>query len=209
MLAVGGAPMVLDQFSNTVAGVVAVDGGTVGLDVSFGAFLAVILGLFIPVVFLITLFIQSDAQGTSNTFRQPDSPPISRLLVLEARSADRIRLAESVGRALRIALDEERDEENHRDEETEDDREERPERHIQPDCAAVHGNNAGDLVRELVNHLDRLAHRRKHSLLLRRGPEGQRPARRHERLLGRNRRLVELLRSSNHSEQKHRRNHGS
>ena len=29
---------------------------------SFGAFLAVILGLFIPVVFLVTLFIQSDAQ---------------------------------------------------------------------------------------------------------------------------------------------------
>merc|ERR1719482_554176 len=56
MLAVGGAPMVLDQFSNTVAGV-----------------LAVILGLFIPVVFLVTLFIQSDAQGTSTTFRQPDS----------------------------------------------------------------------------------------------------------------------------------------
>merc|ERR550537_407406 len=42
MLAVGGAPMVLDQFSNTVAGVVAVDGGTIGLDVSFAAFLAVI-----------------------------------------------------------------------------------------------------------------------------------------------------------------------
>merc|ERR1719238_1220160 len=69
MLAVGGAPMVLDQFSNTVAGVVAVDGGTIGLDVSFAAF----LGLFIPVVFLVTLFIQSDAQGTATTFRQPDS----------------------------------------------------------------------------------------------------------------------------------------
>merc|ERR1719313_3288312 len=65
MLAVGGAPMVLDQFSNTVAGVVAVDGGTIGLDVSFAAFL--------PVVFLVTLFIQSDAQGTATTFRQPDS----------------------------------------------------------------------------------------------------------------------------------------
>merc|ERR1719310_416512 len=64
MLAVGGAPMVLDQFSNTVAGVVAVDGGTIGLDVSFDAFLVVIL---------VTLFIQSDAQGTSTTFRQPDS----------------------------------------------------------------------------------------------------------------------------------------
>merc|ERR1712151_488141 len=64
----------------TLAGVVAVDGGTVGLDVQFGAFLAVILGLFIPVVFLITLFIQSDAQGTATTFRQPDSlaAPASR-----------------------------------------------------------------------------------------------------------------------------------
>jgi photosystem II PsbM protein len=72
MLAVMGGPVV-DQFTNTVAGVVAVDGGTIGLDVSFGAFLAVILGLFIPVVFLVTLFIQSDAQGTSTTFRQPDS----------------------------------------------------------------------------------------------------------------------------------------
>jgi len=63
----------LEQVTSTVAGVVAVDGGTIGLDVSFGAFLAVILGLFIPVVFLVTLFIQSEAQGTSITFRQPDS----------------------------------------------------------------------------------------------------------------------------------------
>ena len=43
------------------------------LDVSFGAFLAVILGLFIPVVFLITLYIQSEAQGTATSFRNPDS----------------------------------------------------------------------------------------------------------------------------------------
>merc|ERR1719502_1929723 len=63
----------VEQLSSTLAGVVAVDGGTIGLDVSFGAFLAVILGLFIPVVFLVTLFIQSDAQGTATTFRQPDS----------------------------------------------------------------------------------------------------------------------------------------
>merc|ERR1719426_329046 len=63
----------VEQLSSTLAGVVAVDGGTVGLDVSFGAFLATILGLFIPVVFLVTLYIQSDAQGTSTTFRQPDS----------------------------------------------------------------------------------------------------------------------------------------
>ena len=41
---------VVEQLSSTMAGVVAVDGGTVGLDVQFGAFLAVILGLFIPVV---------------------------------------------------------------------------------------------------------------------------------------------------------------
>ena len=47
--------------------------GTIGLDVSFAAFLAVILGLFIPVVFLVTLYIQSDAQGTATSFRQPDS----------------------------------------------------------------------------------------------------------------------------------------
>ena len=45
----------LDTVGQTLAGVVAVDGGTIGLDVSFAAFLAVILGLFIPVVFLITL----------------------------------------------------------------------------------------------------------------------------------------------------------
>ena len=61
------------QTSQLLAGVVAVDGGTIGLDVSFGAFLAVILGLFIPVVFLITLYIQSEAQGTATTFRNPDS----------------------------------------------------------------------------------------------------------------------------------------
>lgn len=63
----------VEQLTNTMAGVVAVDGGTTGLEVQFGAFLAVILGLFIPVVFLVTLFIQSDAQGTATTFRQPDS----------------------------------------------------------------------------------------------------------------------------------------
>merc|ERR1711964_456476 len=63
----------VEQVGQTLAGVVAVDGGTVGLDVQFGAFLAVILGLFIPVVFLITLFIQSEAQVTATTFRQPDS----------------------------------------------------------------------------------------------------------------------------------------
>merc|ERR1719172_5126 len=74
MLSTMGQPIqMVDQFTNTVAGVVAVDGGTIGLDVSFAAFLAVILGLFIPVVFLVTLFIQSDAQGTATTFRQPDS----------------------------------------------------------------------------------------------------------------------------------------
>ena len=60
--------------TDLLAGVVAVDGGTPGLDVSFGAFLAVILGLFIPVVFLVTLYIQSEAQGTAVTFRMPDKP---------------------------------------------------------------------------------------------------------------------------------------
>ena len=64
----------VEQVSTSMAGVVAVDGGTIGLDVSFGAFLAVILGLFIPVVFLVTLFIQSEAQvrhqlSTSNLRR--------------------------------------------------------------------------------------------------------------------------------------------
>jgi len=54
--------------------VVAVDGGTIGLDVSFGAFLAVILGLFIPVVFLVTLYIQSEAQGTATSFREVATP---------------------------------------------------------------------------------------------------------------------------------------
>ena len=49
--------LALGSFSQSLAGVVAVDGGTIGLDVSFSAFLAVILGLFIPVTFLVTLFI--------------------------------------------------------------------------------------------------------------------------------------------------------
>jgi hypothetical protein len=40
---------------------------------TMGAYLAVILGLSIPVVFLITVYIQSEAQGTATTFRQPDS----------------------------------------------------------------------------------------------------------------------------------------
>merc|ERR1711972_130280 len=36
-----------------------------------GAFLAILLGLSVPVVFLITLYIQSMSQGTATTFRQP------------------------------------------------------------------------------------------------------------------------------------------
>ena len=63
------------DISQTLAGVVAVDGGTIGLDVSFAAFLAVILGLFIPVVFLVTLYIQSAAAGTDSNFRMPDKAP--------------------------------------------------------------------------------------------------------------------------------------
>jgi len=63
----------LAQVSQTLAGVVAVDGGTIGLDVQFGAFLAIILGLLVPCVFLVTLYIQSEAQGTAVSFRQPDS----------------------------------------------------------------------------------------------------------------------------------------
>ena len=69
-----GPNMNLEQITNTLAGVVAVDGGTIGLEVSFGAFLATILGLFIPVVFLVTLYIQSEAQGTAVSFRMPDNP---------------------------------------------------------------------------------------------------------------------------------------
>ena len=61
-----------------------------------------------------------------------DSPLDSRLLVLVARSADRVGLAEAVGRSLCIALDVSRDEENNRDEEAENNREERRERHVQP-----------------------------------------------------------------------------
>merc|ERR1719240_595754 len=42
------------------------------MQTTFPAYLAVILGLSVPCVFLITLFIQSEAQGTATTFRQPD-----------------------------------------------------------------------------------------------------------------------------------------
>ena len=64
---------VVEQVGQTLAGVVAIDGGTVGLEVNFGAFLAVILGLFVPVVFLVTLYVQSEANGTATSFRYPDS----------------------------------------------------------------------------------------------------------------------------------------
>merc|ERR1711981_1417012 len=64
---------VVEQVGQTLAGVVAIDGGTIGLEVNFGAFLAVILGLSVPCVFLITLYVSSDAQGTSTSFRYPDS----------------------------------------------------------------------------------------------------------------------------------------
>ena len=63
----------VEQVGQTLAGVVAIDGGTVGLEVNFGAFLAVILGLFVPVVFLVTLYVQSEANGTATSFRYPDS----------------------------------------------------------------------------------------------------------------------------------------
>ncbi|KAJ1487855.1 hypothetical protein T484DRAFT_1617239 [Baffinella frigidus] len=38
-----------------------------GMEVSTAAFLAVILGTFIPVVFLITLFIQSEARKAAES----------------------------------------------------------------------------------------------------------------------------------------------
>ena len=60
------------DFSQTLAGVVAVDGGTIGLDVSFAAFLAVILGTFVPVVFLVVVYVQSAAQGFDTSMRMPD-----------------------------------------------------------------------------------------------------------------------------------------
>ena len=63
----------VEQVGQTLAGVVAIDGGTVGLEVNFGAFLAVILGLFVPVVFLVTLYVQSEANGTATSFCYPDS----------------------------------------------------------------------------------------------------------------------------------------
>ena len=55
---------------------------------SFGAFLAVILGLFIPVVFLVTLFIQSDAQA-----RRVGFVSVSFLSVCEVGRAGRLFLA--------------------------------------------------------------------------------------------------------------------
>ena len=43
------------------------------LEVTEAAFMAVVLGTFVPCVFLITLYIQSEAQGTATSFRNPDS----------------------------------------------------------------------------------------------------------------------------------------
>jgi len=43
-----------------------------GLEVKGEAFLAVILGTLVPVIFLIILFIKSNAEGTATTFRWPD-----------------------------------------------------------------------------------------------------------------------------------------
>mmetsp|Transcript_11671 Transcript_11671/g.34609 ORF Transcript_11671/g.34609 Transcript_11671/m.34609 type:complete len:132 (+) Transcript_11671:34-429(+) len=43
-----------------------------GLEVKFEAYLAVILGTLIPVIFLVILFIKSNAEGTATTFRWPD-----------------------------------------------------------------------------------------------------------------------------------------
>merc|ERR1719191_906778 len=50
----------VEQVGQTLAGVVATDGGTVGLEVNFG-------------VFLVTLYVQSEANGTATSFRYPDS----------------------------------------------------------------------------------------------------------------------------------------
>ncbi|KAJ1617900.1 hypothetical protein T492DRAFT_1096636 [Pavlovales sp. CCMP2436] len=43
-----------------------------GLEVNFGGFLAIILGTLVPVIFLIIIFIKSNAEGTATTFRWPD-----------------------------------------------------------------------------------------------------------------------------------------
>eukprot|EP00304_Pavlova_gyrans_P011733 CAMPEP_0206038112 /NCGR_PEP_ID=MMETSP1466-20131121/3892_1 /ASSEMBLY_ACC=CAM_ASM_001126 /TAXON_ID=44452 /ORGANISM="Pavlova gyrans, Strain CCMP608" /LENGTH=130 /DNA_ID=CAMNT_0053412699 /DNA_START=41 /DNA_END=433 /DNA_ORIENTATION=+ len=43
-----------------------------GLEVNFGAYLAVILGTLVPVIFLVILFIKSNAEGTATTFRWPE-----------------------------------------------------------------------------------------------------------------------------------------
>ena len=86
------------QTSQLLAGVVAVDGGTIGLEVSFGAFLAVILGLFIPVVFLITLYIQSEAQGTATTsVGLKDLRLIRGLGLVGVRVSVRVRVGVRVG----------------------------------------------------------------------------------------------------------------
>ena len=65
------------QTSQLLAGVVAVDGGTIGLEVSFGAFLAVILGLFIPVVFLYKPkeYLQDEAEDENDPADPDDTDP--------------------------------------------------------------------------------------------------------------------------------------
>ena len=59
----------------------------------------------------------------------------SRSFVLETSAADRVRLTEGGGRALRVRLDEEGDEEDDGDEEAKDDRKEGAEGDLEADGA--------------------------------------------------------------------------
>merc|ERR1719217_554390 len=76
---------------------------------------------------------------------------MERLLVLEAGAADRVRLAEGGGRALRIALDVEGDQEDDGDEEAEDGRQERAEAHVEANGPAIDSDDASKRGRELLD----------------------------------------------------------
>jgi len=76
---------------------------------------------------------------------------LMHLLVLEADAANRVGLAEGGGGALRVALDEEGDQEDDRDERAEDDGEEGAKGHLKANRAAVDGDDARKRGRELLD----------------------------------------------------------
>merc|ERR1719231_196452 len=99
--------------------------------------------------------------GGRRTRRTREGPWAHSLLVLEAGAANRVRLAEGGGGALRVALDEKGDEEDNRDEGAEDDCKERTEGHLEANRATINSDDTRKRRGQLLNSRDLQRHLRR------------------------------------------------